>query len=180
MPLPLSLGDDVTLRLVRLEDASGLAAAYVRNREHLAPWDPTRDEDFFTPRYQEIEAARSLAAHSAGTALPLVLAQGDEIVGRVNLTGIVFGPLQSAVLGYWVDAALVGRGIMSRAVEGVLAIARDDLGLHRVEAGTLLHNAASRHVLRRAGFEAFGVAPHFLLIGGRWQDHILFQRLLHD
>jgi len=30
------------------EHAAALAAAYSRNREHLAPWDPRRDADFFT------------------------------------------------------------------------------------------------------------------------------------
>jgi ribosomal-protein-alanine N-acetyltransferase len=35
-------------------------------------------------------------------------------------------------------------------------------------------------VLTRAGFERIGVAPSYLHIAGRWQDHVLFQRILHD
>jgi ribosomal-protein-alanine N-acetyltransferase len=53
-------------------------------------------------------------------------------------------------------------------------------GLHRVEAGTLLHNAASQRVLERCGFEYYGLAPKFLFIDGAWQDHKLYQRILHD
>jgi ribosomal-protein-alanine N-acetyltransferase len=35
-------------------------------------------------------------------------------------------------------------------------------------------------VLTRTGFERIGVAPAYLNIAGRWQDHVLFQRILHD
>ena len=55
-----------------------------------------------------------------------------------------------------------------------------ELGLHRVEAGTLLHNVASQQVLRHNGFLPFGVARDYLHIGGRWQDHVLFQLLATD
>jgi ribosomal-protein-alanine N-acetyltransferase len=53
-------------------------------------------------------------------------------------------------------------------------------GLHRVEAGTLVHNTRSQAVLRRTGFTEYGVAERMLFIAGEWQDHTLFQRLLHD
>jgi len=49
-----------------------------------------------------------------------------------------------------------------------------------VEAGTLPHNLASQGVLLSAGFEQIGTAPRYLFIAGRWQDHHLYQRLLHD
>ena len=52
--------------------------------------------------------------------------------------------------------------------------------LHRVEAGTLVDNAASQVVLRRCGFEPYGTAAQYLFIAGAWQDHLLFQRVLHD
>ncbi|WP_308159868.1 GNAT family protein [Arthrobacter sp. ISL-5] len=52
----------------------------------------------------------------------------------------------SAHLGYWVDGEVNGRGIASAAVAFALASARDSYGLHRVQAGTLVHNAASQKV----------------------------------
>ena len=53
-------------------------------------------------------------------------------------------------------------------------------GLHRVEAGTLVHNESSQRVLEACGFEYYGTAPKFLFINGAWQDHRLYQRILHD
>jgi len=46
-----------------------------------------------------------------------------------------------------------------------------------VGAGTLVHNVRSQKVLLRNGFVRFGLAPSYLKIAGKWQDHILFQVL---
>jgi [ribosomal protein S5]-alanine N-acetyltransferase len=89
------------------------------------------------------------------------------------------GVLRSASVGYWVDAAHLRRGLASGAVEFVAGAARDR-GLHRRSAGTMLHNTASQRVLERSGFELYGVAPKYLFIDGAWQDHRLYQRILHD
>jgi ribosomal-protein-alanine N-acetyltransferase len=59
----------------------------------------------------------------------------------------------------------------------MLRLAFGELHLHRVEAGTLVHNAASQRVLERNGFVRYGLAPQYLRIAGRWQDHVLFQVL---
>jgi ribosomal-protein-alanine N-acetyltransferase len=186
----------IVLRLVEPGDADALAAAYRRNREHLEPWDPARSEQFFTASWHRDEIRLLLDLYEAGRALPLVLVDidahpddeahadahrdGDPIVGRVNVNNIVRGVFLSAGIGYWVDAAYGGRGLATAAVRAVVELARDDLGLHRLEAGTLLHNHRSQRVLQRAGFEVIGVAPRYLRIAGEWQDHRLFQRILHD
>ena len=108
----------------------------------------------------------------------MVVTADDEIVGRVNLNNIVRGAFLSADLGYWIDANRQGRGLGSRAVSRAIDHARDELGLHRLQAAALTHNAASQAVLSHNGFERIGLAPRYLLIAGRWQDHVLFQRLL--
>ena len=80
-------------------------------------------------------------------------------------------------MGYWVGAGDNGRGLATAAVRDVVRVAFEDLGLHRVQAETLLHNARSQRVLERAGFVRFGVAPAYLRIAGRWQDHAVYQVL---
>ncbi|WP_382305112.1 GNAT family N-acetyltransferase [Herbiconiux sp. UC225_62] len=177
---PLRVGAGVVLRMLRADDAGRLADAYLHNREHLAHWDPVRPASFFTEPGQATEIDGALQACLAGLMLPLVLESDGEIVGRVTLTGIVRGALQGASLGYWIDARFVGRGVMSAAVAEAIRLAREELALHRVEASTLPENAASQAVLLRNGFERIGYAPHYLKIAGRWQDHVLYQRILHD
>jgi ribosomal-protein-alanine N-acetyltransferase len=107
-----------------------------------------------------------------------VLTDGENIVGLMTLSGIVRGPFLSAHLGYWVDKDYTGRGIGSAAVAFAVDAARDELGLHRLQAATLQHNAASQKILKRSGFTEIGVAPAYLSIAGGWRDHILLQRIL--
>ncbi len=160
-------------------DAPALAEAYRRNRAHLEPWEPTRAESFFTDDGQTAAVAGQLAAVGHGLVVAWLLTHGDQVVGRLNLNNLVLGVLRSASVGYWVDAEHQGRGLATGAVEFACAQAQGR-GLHRVEAGTLLHNAASQRVLERCGFEYFGTARRYLFIGGAWQDHRLYQRILHD
>ena len=54
------------------------------------------------------------------------------------------------------------------------------LNLHRLEAGALVHNIGSQRVLERNGFTRYGLAPELVHIAGRWQDHVLLQRLNPD
>jgi ribosomal-protein-alanine N-acetyltransferase len=169
----------VGIRPLRSGDGSALAHAYVRNREHLARWEPRRTESWFTERGQDENVARRLAEREQGVTLAWVLVDGDSVVGTMTVSGIVRGPFLSGSLGYWVDSTRTGRGVAAAAVAYALAACRKD-GLHRLQAGTLLHNAASQAVLRRNGFDAIGVARGYLCIAGSWQDHLLFERLLEE
>lgn len=161
------------------DHAAALAAAYVRNREHLAPWDPVRPPAFFTPAGQAADLVARLDVVRRGLGASWVLLHGSEVVGRVNLNNIVRGVFQSSSVGYWVDGEHVGRGLATGAVGHAVQRA-DELGLHRLEAGTLVHNVASQTVLLRSGFVGYGRAASYLFIAGEWQDHLLFQRILHD
>jgi ribosomal-protein-alanine N-acetyltransferase len=167
-----------TVRPLTPQDAPALAAQLQRNREFLAPWDPVRPDSYFTEAGQRAEVESALQAQAAGTRVPFAILQDDELVGRITVNNVVRGPFLSASLGYWVSRDRNGRGVATAAVAAVARIAADELGLHRLEAGTLLHNHGSQHVLRTNGFVQYGVAPRYLRIAGQWQDHALFQLLL--
>ncbi|NUO57961.1 MAG: GNAT family N-acetyltransferase [Hamadaea sp.] len=164
-------------RVATVDDAPAVTALLQANREALAPWEPTREDAWFTLENQRTVLETSLAAYAQGAMVPLVILDGDEVIGRLNLNGITRGALQSAAIGYWVSSAHQGRGFATRAVADAVALAFGDLGLHRLQAETLLHNTASQQVLLRNGFRPFGVAPSYLKIAGSWQDHVLFHLL---
>lgn len=165
-------------RRITLEDAPVLAELLRANRDFLAPWEPIRGEDYPTVDGQRTDIGAALERHEQGTALPHVIVEDSgRVVGRITLQGIVRGPFQSCSVGYWLSAADKGRGLATAAVRDIMRVAFDELGLHRIEAGTLLHNIRSQRVLERNGFVRFGVAPTYLKIAGEWQDHALYQVL---
>ncbi len=168
---------EIAVRLVTLDDVAELAALVAANLQFLAPWDPQRPDDYGTSSVQRRLIAEALDNHRHGRCVPLVIAESDRIVGRITVNDIVRGPFQSAHLGYWVSEDRTGRGIGSAAVAATVAGAFGDYGLHRLQAATLVHNVRSQRVLRRNGFALIGRAPDYLQIAGRWQDHLLFQRV---
>jgi ribosomal-protein-alanine N-acetyltransferase len=168
---------DTTIRLVRPDDLPPLVDLIRENRDFLAPFEPVRDDAYFTLEGHGAVIGAALERHEQGTTVPYVILESGRIVGRITLNEIVRGPLQSCSLGYWVSAAENGRGIATAAARAMTRVAFDELGLHRVQAGTLLHNVTSQRVLERTGFIRYGVAPQYLNIAGTWQDHALYQLL---
>lgn len=142
----------------------------IANREFFAPFNPTQDDEFFT---LEAQRARIKDPLRHGW---LILDDGDP-AGFVGLSDVKRGALQSAILSYWVDETRNGRGLATRAVGAVAEIAFAELELHRLEAGTRVDNFGSQRVLEKNGFERFGLARRFLLLGGEWRDHVLFERI---
>jgi ribosomal-protein-alanine N-acetyltransferase len=165
-------------RLITPDDAAVLAELVRGNREFLAPWEPVHAEAHFTEAGQRVAIQATLAEHAHGRSLPCVIVdEADQVVGRVNLNNIVRGAFQSASLGYWLAQASGGRGLATAAVRDITRLAFAELGLHRVQADTLVHNVPSQRVLARTGFVRIGLAPRYLKIAGRWQDCILHQLL---
>jgi ribosomal-protein-alanine N-acetyltransferase len=170
-------GGVTVTRLITVGDAPVLAELQQANREFLAPWSPERAPAHFTVDGQRRAIADALAQHEKGTALPHVIVCDGAPVGRVTLSDIRRGPSQSCHVGYWLSQSHNGRGLATAAVGEILDIAFGELGLHRVEAGTMPSNVRSRAVLERNGFVRYGFAPAYLKIAGEWQDHVLYQAL---
>jgi ribosomal-protein-alanine N-acetyltransferase len=133
------------------------------------PFEPVRDDRFFTIDGQR-ERIESDASH------PFAILAGSRIAGTVTVSNVVHGPFQNANLGYWVADRLSGRGLATTAVGQVVEIAFGELGLHRLEAATLVDNVPSQRVLEKNGFEPIGLARRYLQVAGDWRDHLLFQR----
>lgn len=167
----------VAVRLVSEHDVIELAALVAANLDFLAPWDPERAPDFATEQVQRQLISDALGRHRRGETVPLVIVVEGSIVGRITVNDLIRGPFHSAHLGYWVSQSHNGRGIGTAAVAATIELAFGEFGLHRLQAGTLPHNHGSQRVLKRNGFTLIGLAPRYLRIAGRWQDHLLFQRL---
>ena len=164
-------------RPLTLDDAPALTRLVRENRRFLAPWEPLREETWFTGDGQREEVEHLLEREQLGLVVPRVVLDGDEVVGRITLKTVVRGAFQSSSVGYWLAERVTGRGLATAALGEMLHLAFGQLDLHRVEAGTLRHNAASQRVLAHHGFTRFGLAPQYLRIAGEWQDHVLFQLL---
>jgi [ribosomal protein S5]-alanine N-acetyltransferase len=178
-PKPRLLTPRLRLLAPTLVQAEAVRAFLLRNRDHLAPWSPPA-----APGWQRLEAQqraldRSRTHWEAGVELRWWLAarggdNGDELVGCAALTQIARGPFQNAMLGYQIDAAQEGQGLMFEALQAVLKEAFSSrVALHRIQANVRPENERSLKLLQRLGFAIEGFAPKYLYIDGAWRDHVL-------
>jgi ribosomal-protein-alanine N-acetyltransferase len=171
------------IRPTDAEDARAQLALRLANRAHTGPWDPARDESFYTEAGQRLELdldQRSWAAGSAYAFAVLDTERADRLIGRVALSNVVRGPWQNATLGYWIDKDSLGKGHATRAVRLVLRFAFDHAGLHRVQPAIIPRNTRSVRVAEKAGFRLEGRALRYLKINGTWEDHDVYALTAED
>ena len=123
----------VTVRTLTEDDVPALTALLVANRDHLAPWDPQRADEYFTEEFQRSDTARLLEVHRQGGVLPGVVLLDGEPVGRINVDNVVRGAFLSGDLGYWVAEHVTGRGVATAAVAAMTRLAFGEAGLHRLQ-----------------------------------------------
>ena len=145
LPLP-------DLQVVRLDHAPALLAFEQENRAYFAASVPDRGDEFFAEF--DTRHAHLLASQAAGTDyFHLLVAEGGEVVGRVNLVEVADG---SAELGYRIAQKAAGQGLATAAVRKVRELAATAYGLTTLRARVTVDNLASRKVLEHNGFVAVG------------------------
>jgi ribosomal-protein-alanine N-acetyltransferase len=164
-----------TLTVLAPDDSLLLLDYRIRNRLHLAPWEPARDADYFTEASARARLCQALGDTMAGSALHLAAIARDsgQLVAICSFTNIERGPFQACHLGYSVDHAREGTGLMAEVAQAGIGYAFDRLGLHRIMANHMPRNTRSAALLRRLGFEREGYARASLFIDGQWEDTVL-------
>ena len=146
-----------TLRVLGPEWSDSLLRYRIRNREHLAPWEPTRDHTYYTAASSKERLEKDCEGFTRGQSICLwgVDTTASDVIGSCNFTNIVWGPFQACHLGF-------------------------SVGLHRIMANHMPSNIRSAKLLEGLGFEKEGFAKSYLQINGRWEDHILTAKVNPD
>ena len=157
-------------------DVPAIVRFFIENREHLVPWEPDRPAEFYTEDFWRVQVQRHRAAFQNGSALMLfmfVREDPNRPIGQISFTNISRGPAEACNCGYALAATAQGNGYMTEALAAAIDYVFKRLNLHRVQAAFMPNNERSNAVLRRCGFVVEGYARDYLMIGGRWRDHVL-------
>ena len=151
---------------------------FTRNRDRLAPVSPPWADGFFTREYwrRRLVVAREEFFADQSLRLYVSLKDDDAIVGAVSFTQFFRLALQRCILGYSIDGAHEGKGLLRESLEMAIEYVFDELEFHRIEANYIPTNERSGNLLRRLGFNVEGYARDYLFLGGRWRDHVLTAR----
>ena len=167
--------DGVRLRPISVRDRDVWRATRRANAEWLRPWDatpPSRSQA--QPRSFSAMVRLMRSEARAGRQLPFVVELDGRFVGQLTVSNIVRGSAQFASVGYWIDRAYAGRGIIPRALAMAIDHSFGPVGLHRVEVAIRPENASSLRVVEKLGIPEVGFAPRYLHIDGAWRDHRIF------
>lgn len=135
---------ELVLRELTVSDAAAYYDLIDRNRDHLGQHGDYREERTATLAW----VRESLQAPSNG--LRFGLWYRGALAGRADLHPKEPGHF---VLGYWLGANYVGKGLMTTALEALMRHGRQALGATDFFAGVTHGNWRSVAVLRRLGFE---------------------------
>lgn len=167
------------LRLVAAQEslAAQLLDFHLRNREHLAPWDPPAEPGFFTEAVQARRLHEADKAFNGGNGFRYLLQPiGDtsRVIGTLNFSNISRGPFQSCTLAYALDQEYEGQALMTEALRCAIGeMFAPVVNLHRIQAAYRPENWRSAEVLKRLNFHDEGVSPDYLFIDGLWRVHRL-------
>jgi len=174
-------GEQVFLRPPERGDYEAWAALRARSRDFLSPWEPTWPADALSRANFRARIARYGDDWRSDQGYNFFIFRPDDVlVGGIGLSNMRRGVAETASLGYWVGLPFARQRFMTAALPLVLDFSFDRLRLHRVEAACLPTNVPSRSLLLRTGFVEEGYARRYLLIDGKWQDHLLYARLSSD
>ena len=163
----------VTIRPIRLRDARALERELLENRSWLRKWEATNP--YGAMSFDVKGSIRSLQANArAGLGLPFVIEYDGELAGQLNVSGLSYGSLSSATIGYWVSERFAGKNATPTAV----ALASDycyfQIGLHRIEICIRPENEPSLRVVEKLGYRYEGLRRRYIHINGDWRDHFCF------
>jgi len=163
----------VGIRPIRVRDAKVLERELLDNRSWLRTWEATNPGG--ATGFDVRGSIRSLLSHArSGHGVPFVIEYEGEFAGQLNVSGMSYGSLSSASIGYWVAERFAGKDVTPTAV----ALATDycffTLGLHRMEICIRPENSPSLRVVEKLGFRYEGLRRRFIHINGDWRDHFCF------
>jgi RimJ/RimL family protein N-acetyltransferase len=159
------LGAEGTLTLTRsvAEDVSPLVASLQASMPELRafmPWAHFPENN--TEEAQAVRLERNTAQWNDKQDFTWHLSfEGARVVGSFGLHPRCLNPLGREV-GYWIDSRWAGRGLCTRAVQMIVVMGFEKMGLERLQVGCDVLNTGSRRVIEKVGFVEEGVLRQML------------------
>jgi ribosomal-protein-serine acetyltransferase len=173
-----NLGHGVEMKLLEVRHAPAVYETVERNREYLRLWLPWVDK---THSVDDIEAfiKMSLDQFAGNQGFAAGIWQGRELIGTLGFHRIDW-PNKKAELGYWLDEAHQGKGIISAACRAGIEHAFAEWRLIRVEIHCATANKKSCAIPQRLGFQFEGVRRDGQILKGSAVDINVYSMLARE
>ncbi len=164
--------DGVILRPFRSEDAELVYTAVVANRDHLVEYMHWMVPEYSIDHAREfIELSRKAAEENKS--LGFGIFKGPHLLGSIGFVNFDHAA-RRAEIGYWIDKAHEGQGIISRSCRALINYAFEHLKLNRVEIRCSTENARSAAIPLRFGFTHEGTLRQSEMRNGKLHDFAIY------
>jgi ribosomal-protein-serine acetyltransferase len=158
--------------------AEELFALIETNRTFLRRWLQWLDQ---TTTIEDTKAfltsAAEQAAHEDG--LQCAIMSNNRLVGMVGFPCIMKFTMTGHI-GYWLDEAANGQGIMTKCVREIIAIGFSQLHLKKVEIHCHVDNVRSRAIPERLSLKQEGILRQAGNLYGTLVDHVVYGMIMSE
>jgi len=167
-----TIDEEIALKLKEYQDTEKVFELIDASRDELKQWMTWVDQ---VQSVEDVEKVtrRQLLQFVKKEAMHFVILYKGEVAGDISLKEIDWS-IRSAEIGYWLGSGYTGKGIVTRAVEALLAYAFDELKLHKVEIWAAEGNVKSRRIPERLGFVQEGTRRDDELIDGDYVTMVIY------
>ena len=169
------LGDGIELRLLLLQDAPLIFEAVDRNRDHLRPWFTWVDETR-SPEDSRAYIQRCYREMAEGREFTAAIWVENTFAGLIDIHNI-HAENRVGEVGYWLDKAFTGRGVMTRACRAIVDFGFERLHLNRIEVHCAVENRRSCAIPERLGFTRESVRRQSVWLYDRFVDMAVYVML---
>ncbi len=173
-----SQNGEIQLAPITEKDAKPLFSIVDSNRGIFRKWLPWVDE---TKSVEDIEkfVRSTIKQAKEGIGLVFAIRYQGVVVGVISFNHVHKND-RKATIGYWLNPACQGKGIMTEACRLLISYGFDALHLNRVEIGCAVENTKSCAIPERLGFTKEGVIRDSEWLYDHFVDHNFYGLLKRD
>ncbi len=174
----IRVDDEIELRHWAESDAKIVYDLVERNHDHLRTF-----MEWIKPSHSLIDYEKFIQREIDGTAdnerLGFGIFRGRRLIGTIGMINFDHDS-RATEIGYWIDAAEEGKGIVSKSCEKLIDFAFGALGMNRVQIGCAAPNLRSAAIPERFGFTKEGTQRQHVLRDGKLMDFVTYGLLASE
>ena len=174
-PFPvLDLGD-IILREISTKDSE--CYYLYMNREEVVQFI-TQDNipQTYEDAIEEVNYWGGLFSTRRSVYWAIALKENNKMIGTAGFNHISFVNSR-AEISYDLNPEYWGKGLMLKAIKGILKFADYKLQLTRIQATVMASNQRSIKLLERCGFKEEGFLQRYEVVQGQHRDYYMYARL---
>lgn len=171
--------DEIELRHWAESDAEIVYESVKRNYDHLRTFMEWVKPDHSLIDYEKFIEREINGTKEENERLGFGIFRGSRLIGTIGMINFDHDA-RTTEIGYWIDAAEEGKGIVSKACEILIDFVFRELGMNRIQIRCAAPNVRSAAIPERFGFTKEGTQRQHVLRDGKLMDFVTYGLLASE